>query len=152
MTRSLIKISSSALFLLATGVVTFMTTSTTALAQITNPAIGNMGSDDCAAQSGTLFVNMFISWWNSAIAIGAVITLVLFIWGAIEWITSSGDSGKVQKSQQKMLQGAIGLFILVSSYILIGFVSGLLFGSEFDILRPQFFVPGMGDNASQNCT
>lgn len=111
---------------------------------IQNPATGNLGNDPVTASSGEMFVSIFISLWNTAISVGAIITIVMFLWGSIEWITASGDTAKVTKGQQKMLQAALGLFILVSSFIIIGFVSSILFGTQFDILRPKFFAPGSG--------
>lgn len=117
---------------------------TFAFTGIKNPATGNLGNDPATAKSGAMFVSIFISLWNTAISVGAIITIVMFLWGSLEWITASGDTGKVTKGQQKMLQAALGLFVLVSSFIIIGFVSSILFGTEFDILRPQFFAPGDG--------
>jgi len=111
---------------------------------IQNPATGNLGNNPDTASSGEMFVSIFISLWNTAISVGAIITIVMFLWGSIEWITASGDTAKVTKGQQKMLQAALGLFILVSSFIIIGFVSSILFGTQFDILRPKFFAPGSG--------
>lgn len=111
---------------------------------IQNPATGNLGNNPDTASSGEMFVSIFISLWNTAISVGAIITIAMFLWGSIEWITASGDSAKVTKGQQKMLQAALGLFVLVSSFIIIGFVSSILFGTQFDILRPKFFAPGDG--------
>jgi hypothetical protein len=37
-----------------------------------------------------------------------------------------------------MTHAAIGLLILVSSFIIIGFISALFFGNEFDILNLNF--------------
>ena len=111
---------------------------------IQNPATGNLGNNVGTAKSGAMFVSIFISLWNTAISVGAIITIVMFLWGSLEWITASGDTAKVSKGQQKMLQAALGLFVLVSSFIIIGFVSSILFGTQFDILRPKFFAPGSG--------
>lgn len=123
-------------------VVLFQVFSVKIEAQLVNPVIGDLGNNPTAAASGSLFVQQFVSIWNSAIAIGAIMTIVMFIWGAVEWISAGSDSSKVSKAQQRMTQAALGLFLLVTSFILIGFVSSLLFGNNFDVLRPQFFVPG----------
>jgi hypothetical protein len=108
-------------------------------AQIINPAVGEWGEID-GASGGGLFARYFITMWNSVISVGAIAVLIYFIWGAVEWITSAGDSAKLQAARNKMLHAFIGLFLLVTAYTIIGFVSGLLFGENFNILRPVFFV------------
>lgn len=112
-----------------------------ASAQITNPAIGMLGDSAEEASSGRVFLGYFVYVWNSMIAIGGLLVLVFFLWGAFEWITSQGDSGKLQQARNRMINAVIGLIILVASYTIIGFLSGLLFGTQFNILNPTFFVP-----------
>ncbi len=46
--------------------------------------------------------------------IAALLVLAYLIWGAVEWITSEGDSGKLQKARNKMMHAVIGLIILAS--------------------------------------
>lgn len=59
--------------------------------------------------------------------------VITFIVGGLGWASAGGDSGKVEKAQQKMTNGAIGLIIVVAAYsiiIIVGKVLGL------DILNP----------------
>lgn len=109
-------------------------------AQITNPSIGQWGEID-GAEGGGLFARYFITMWNAVISIGALAVLGYFIWGAIEWLTSGGDSGKLQSARNRMLHAFIGMFLLVTAYTIIGFLSELIFGEDFNILRPVFFIP-----------
>jgi hypothetical protein len=108
------------------------------LAQITNPVIGNLGSDAGAATSGSIFLKYFVTLWRSSISIGAIMVLVYFVWGAIDWISAAGDSGKLEKARQKMTQSALGLIILVSSFTLIAFLGQLLFNGEINLLKLTF--------------
>lgn len=124
---------------LLVSAVLFKTFTQNAAAQIINPSIGEWGEVD-GASGGGLFARYFITMWNSVISVGAIAVLIYFIWGAVEWITSAGDSAKLQGARNKMLHAFIGLFLLVTAYTIIGFVSGLLFGENFNILRPVFFV------------
>lgn len=110
-------------------------------AQIINKAVGPWGSDAAAAKAGTTFVQYFVVIWNSLIAVGALLVLMYFLWGAFEWITAGGDSNKLGSARNRMLQSVIGLFILVTSYTLIGFISNLFFGTNYNILKPTFFIP-----------
>lgn len=111
---------------------------TKAHAAITNPAIGELGDDSTAAADGTLFTDYFIRVWNGVITIGAIMLVIMFLWGAIGWITAGGDAGKVTKSRDRMVQGVIGLIILVGSFTLISFISRVFFGDDFNVLQLQF--------------
>jgi len=114
------------------------------LAQITNPVTGPWGGNEpggvVAAETGGSFVAYFLMLWNTIITIGAILVLAYFLWGAIEWISSAGDSGKLEGARNRMFHAFVGLLILVSAYTLIGFVSMLFFGETFNILRPVLVV------------
>ncbi len=104
-------------------------------AGITNPAIGTFGDSPDNAKSGSIFVTYFIRMWQTLITAGGISVIFFFIWGALRWIMAGGDSGKIQKARDQMVQAAIGLILLVTSFVIIGFISQLLFGENFDILN-----------------
>lgn len=115
-------------------------------AQITNPSIGGAlgGEGDealQAAESGATFVNYFVYLWNAVMVVGGLIVLFFFIQAGIEWITAGGDSAKITKARERMLQSTIGLFILVFSFVIINFISALLFGGDFNILNLTLPTP-----------
>lgn len=64
---------------------------------------------------------------------GALFFIVYFLIAAIQWISSGGDSGKLAEARNKMIQGVLGLIILVASYGIIGLI-GTVVG--IDILDP----------------
>ncbi|MEN8253605.1 MAG: pilin [Patescibacteria group bacterium] len=66
-------------------------------------------------------------------ALAGIIFIAYFIWGAIDWITSGGDSGKVGNARNKMTQGVIGLILVVASYGIIGLIGTV---TGLDILNP----------------
>jgi hypothetical protein len=47
-------------------------------------------------------------------AIGAVLVLLNLVWGAFDWLNSSGDKSKLEKARDKMTQSVIGLIVLSS--------------------------------------
>jgi hypothetical protein len=105
-------------------------------AELTNPAVeGNFGSGSDEAASGSTFAQYLVFFWNALISIGAVFVLIYFIWGALGWITSSGDKGKLESARDRITQAIIGLIILVGSYAIIGFVGEIFFGDTFSILQ-----------------
>lgn len=65
--------------------------------------------------------------------LGGIFFIVYFLIGAMEWVTSAGDSGKLSSARNRVLFGIIGLVILVSSYAIIGLIGGIL---GLDLLSP----------------
>ncbi|MEN8253603.1 MAG: hypothetical protein ABFQ62_04480 [Patescibacteria group bacterium] len=61
-------------------------------------------------------------------AIVGLILLIYLLWGAIDWITSGGDSGKVSNARNKMTQAVIGLIVFASVFAII-----MLVQSAFDL-------------------
>lgn len=107
-----------------------------ATAQITNPAVvGPLGSDPVAASSGATFTSYFVYIWRAVIFVGALMVLVYFLWGGIEWITAGGDQSKVGKARDRITQSMIGLVILVASFSIIGLLSQVFFGDSFNLLE-----------------
>lgn len=51
-----------------------------------------------------------------AILIGALAAFGYLILGAIQWITSGGDKGKVESARNKILNAIIGLALVAASY------------------------------------
>src|SRR5690606_13303409 len=107
---------------------------------ITNPAIGALGNNPDAAISGATTTGYFVSLWRAAITIGGLMVLIFFIWGAIEWITSGGDSGKVASARNRITQAVIGMIILAGSFVLIGII-GQIFFPELNLLNPTLPSP-----------
>jgi len=114
---------------------------TPVIAAIKNPVIGTLGNDAAKAASGATFLGYFVSLWRAMISIGSIMVLVYFAWGAIDWITSGGDKGKVDTARTKITNAIIGIIILVSSFTIVGFISNLFFGSDFNLLKLTFPNP-----------
>ena len=106
-------------------------------AAIENPVIGDLGTVD-GAKDGSKFVDYVVYLWKVAINLGGLSVIVYFLLGAFEWITSEGDSGKLEKARSKIMNAVIGLVLLVSSFVLLNFLSKALFKEEFNILELNF--------------
>ncbi len=89
------------------------------------------------SSSPTSTVNSFESFISQMIGVltivGSVFFIGYFVMGAFKWVTSGGDTGKVQKARDQMVQGVLGLIMLVAAYGIIGLV-GTIFG--LNILQP----------------
>lgn len=69
----------------------------------------------------------FLSGILSAILVIAVLLAFLYlVWGAIEWISSGGDKGKVEKARDRMTQSIIGLIVLGAILAIFGLVQSFL--------------------------
>lgn len=80
---------------------------------LTNPVLEtSAGSDLESAESGSLLFSIINGLLGLVMIIGALLVLVNLILAAIEWIGSGGDSGKLQKARDRIIQAVIGLFVL----------------------------------------
>lgn len=87
-------------------------------------------------QDGALSgVETFISHVLGLITVvGSVFFIVNFFLAALSWLTAQGDSSKIQKSRDQMIQGVVGLVIIVGSYGIIGLI-GTIVG--LNLLSPK---------------
>lgn len=76
-------------------------------------------------------------------ALGSILFIVYFLLGAIGWITAGGDSGKIGKARDQMLQGVMGLIVLVGLYAIVGVISSIV---GIDILNPAQMLEGLVPN------
>ena len=63
---------------------------------------------------------------NAIIGVLGVIAVVVIIYGGVQYMTSSGDSGKVKKAKDTILYGVIGLVICALAFAITNFVIGSL--------------------------
>ena len=77
--------------------------------------------------------------------IGAIMFILYFILGAISWISSGGDKGKLEGARNQMMHGVIGLIVMVSAYAVIGLVGNIV-GIDIIGLGTQLskLVPNVG--------
>ena len=104
----------------------------------------NAGSDTSAGaiKNFELLVSNMIGFFT---IMGGLVFLVYFFLGAFNWVTSAGDKGKLEKARGYMVNGAIGMVIVVASYSAIGLIGSII---GFDLLSPgqeiMKLVPGAG--------
>jgi hypothetical protein len=76
--------------------------------------------------------------WRTIVILGGLMVIVFLLWGAFEWITSGGDSNKLQSAKGKMTNAVIGLGILTASFAIVAFL-GTVFG--FNLLEIAWPTP-----------
>lgn len=105
--------------------------------QWTNPVVGLFGQPD-GAGTGSLFTRLAVSLWRVAINMGGLLVILFYVIAAFEWLTSGGDSGKLEKARSRFINTTIGLVLLVASFAIIGFIGDLLFADNFNLLELSF--------------
>lgn len=59
---------------------------------------------------------------NSILGVVGSLALVMFVYGGLIWMTSSGSSDQVKKGKDILIWAAVGLVIIFSAYGIIRFV------------------------------
>jgi hypothetical protein len=90
----------------------------------------DVSTGDNALTGLELFVSRIIGFLT---VLGGIFFIVYFILGALSWVTAGGDTGKIQKARDQIVQGVIGLVVIVGSYAVIGIIGSVV---GIDILNP----------------
>lgn len=104
-------------------------------AQITQPVIPEFND-----MTGTQIVGNIISVVIGVFAVaGFIFALLHLVFGAITWITSSGDKGKLENARERITQALVGLIILASIIAIAKLVSTITGIGDF----PFFDLPSV---------
>lgn len=72
----------------------------------------------------TGIINMFIDIGLRIIPLLGAIAFLIFVWGVVRFIRSAGNEKETKDSKNMLIWGVIGLFVLVSIWGIIAFLSG----------------------------
>ena len=100
---------------------------------ITPPDVMNVGGDDPAQGLGNFIafgINMFIM-------VSGLALIIYLLWGAFEWITSSGEKEKISKAQNKITNAVVGMIIIFVVLMVFNLLAG-------DILKIVDVDPNKG--------
>ena len=75
-----------------------------------------------ANQGGTTMDNRIIAIINAVIGVLGLVAVIVIIIGGVQYMTSSGDAGKVKKAKDTILYGIIGLIIVILAFAIVNFV------------------------------
>ena len=85
-----------------------------------------MGGREVQSDFSSLLSNVI----NIVFTVAALITFFYLVWGAINWITSGGDKGKVEDARNKITAAVIGLLILAASWAVFQLILNVAFGGN----------------------
>lgn len=83
-------------------------------------AITPVGDGDNSLQSDITTILSVV------IGILGLVCVIVIILGGVSYMTSTGDSGKVQKAKNTILYGIIGLVVCALAFAIVNFVIGTI--------------------------
>jgi len=86
-------------------------------------AAGSAASRNSAATNFELLISNVISLLT---IVAGIFFLLYFVLGGVNWVNAAGDSGKIQKARDQMIQGVLGMIIIAISYGLLGVIGTFL--------------------------
>lgn len=89
---------------------------------------GDGSVDLVAGGTGTELKGSIINIINGIIAVLGLVAVVVIIFGGVQYMTSTGDAGKVKKAKDTILYGVIGLVICVLAFAIVNFIIANVIG------------------------
>ena len=106
---------------------------TASAAESTNPCDYLEGSakeaHGCNGSSDKL-PNVVIGILNAVIAVAGIVAVIYIVVGGYQYMTSTGDPGKVKKAKDTILYGIIGLVIVILAAAIVNFVIANVVGGN----------------------
>lgn len=65
--------------------------------------------------------------------LATIFFIIYFVLGTFGWITAGGDSSKINKARDEMVQGVLGMIVVIVTYVLIGLIGNVI---GLDVLNP----------------
>ncbi len=65
-----------------------------------------------------------------------IIFIILMLLAGYNWMTASGDEGKIDKAKDTLRSAIIGLIIVVGAFAIWRFIAGYLIGGQSTIVNP----------------
>ena len=72
--------------------------------------------------SGSSLTGTIVNIINAVVGVLALVCVIVIIIGGVNYMTSSGDAGKVKKAKDTILYGVIGLVVCVLAFAIVNFV------------------------------
>ncbi len=94
-----------------------------------DPNASGAGVKTVGTNQDTL-INNVTNILNAVIGILGLACVIIIIVGGVNYMTSSGDAGKVKKAKDTILYGIIGLVICVLAFAIVNFVIKNIIGTS----------------------
>jgi len=109
--------------------------------KITPPQGMNIGGNGTPENAFGQFIAFGI---KTFIIVAAFFMLLYLLWGALDWITSSGEKEKLTKAQNKITNAVIGIVVIFVALTAFNVLAGNILG----IIKPstngwEFILPSL---------
>lgn len=94
----------------------------TALAVETVPVVNPLGNVSTVPQ----LVNQAV---KTILGVVGALALFMFVYGGILWMTSAGNTNRIERGKDTLIWATIGLFVIFTSYAILNFILSALGGS-----------------------
>lgn len=92
--------------------------------------LGNMLNPEGFTGGNLGYTELVKALVNLVFVVAAALTFFYLIFGAINWITSGGDKGKVEAARNKITAAVIGLLILAATWGVFSLLLQLFFNND----------------------
>lgn len=77
---------------------------------------------ECNVSDDTSLMNTVTNLIRVALSVLGLVAVAVVILGAVQFMTASGDPGKVKKAKDTILYGVIGLVVAILAYAIVNFI------------------------------
>lgn len=88
-----------------------------------------------------LLTNIIANSVTILFTIGAILLILMVLWGGIDWISSAGDKEKASNARKKITSALIGLAVMGLTYLIVR-VLGTIVG--FNVFNGALIFPNLG--------
>lgn len=114
-----------------------------ALAAIEYPTIAGI-----TISESTSAAEYLIYFFNLAVAAGTFIAVIMVIMAGIEWVTSSGNPGKVESAKSKLTNTVFGVMVLLGCYLVLNAINPQLTNIKIGDLSCEHGIVVLAKQAS----
>jgi TRAP-type C4-dicarboxylate transport system permease small subunit len=86
-----------------------------------------------------------------AMTIGAVIFFVMFLFGAIQWISSGGDKGSVEAARSRLSNALIGLIIMFAIWAAVALIGSFFGLNLFELGFSRYYMGSSTSGTGCQC-
>jgi len=87
-------------------------------------------ANGCYGNAGGNIQNAVTVALNAIIGALGIVAVIFIVVGGVNYMTSAGDAGKVEKAKKTILYAAIGLIICALSFAIVNFIIGGILGQS----------------------
>ena len=78
------------------------------------------------------YVSNFYVWFTG---VAGILAVVMIMWAGVQWITAAGNESRITTAKTTMNGAAIGIIILLSSYLLLTWINPALIKLDIPALK-----------------